>query len=76
MNEGLIRETEMSSKADDTVVIAVPLSGETAERLRNLADFCHADPRTVAASLLHDILKDDEEYNIPAAARVGNPTIN
>ncbi len=76
MNRGeLIRGSDMSSK-DDTVVITIPLSGETAERLQNLADFCHADPRSVAASLLHDILKDDEEYNVPVAAKAGRPTIN
>ncbi len=41
--------------------ISVPLSEETAARLQDLSDHCHADPVGVAASLLHDILKDDAD---------------
>jgi hypothetical protein len=52
----------MSDPDDKSVVwISVPLSEETATRLQNLSDQCRADPVGVAASLLHDILKDDEE---------------
>jgi hypothetical protein len=53
----------MPRPTDDTeniVWISVPLDGETAARLLNLSDVCHAEPVSVAASLLHDILKDDE----------------
>lgn len=46
------------------VWLSVPLSRETAERLASLADACHADRPTVAASLLHDLLKDDAEAHI------------
>ncbi len=45
----------------ETVWLSVALDIETAERLRALADICHADQASVAASLLHDVLKDDED---------------
>ena len=61
---------------EDTVWIKIPLDGQTAARLRNLSDVCHAAVHAVAASLLHDVLADDEEYNIPVAAAVGSPTYN
>jgi hypothetical protein len=52
----------MSDKAHSNVVwLRVPLDGETAERLRALSDICHNDEITVAASLLHDILKEDAD---------------
>jgi len=55
----------MSDKAHSNVVwLRVPLDGETAERLRALSDICHNDEITVAASLLHDILKEDEEAHL------------
>ncbi len=60
----------------ETVWISVPLDAETAARLRNLSDVCHAAPTHVAASLLHDILKDDEIYNLPAAVAAGDVTLN
>lgn len=46
---------------DDVAIISIPVDAETYRRLTSLADICHADPKKVAASLLHDILKDDEE---------------
>lgn len=45
----------------DEDVVWVPVSGETVARLRTLSDICHADPVTVAASLLHDVLKEDAD---------------
>lgn len=45
----------------ETSYIRIPVSQETLERLMRLADMCHADPVAVAASMLHDVLKDDEE---------------
>jgi predicted transcriptional regulator len=48
--------------------LSIPLSAETRERLRHLADICHADPVQVAASLLHDVLKDDEVAHDPVEA--------
>jgi len=69
----------MSKPIDDlkeTVWISIPLDATTAARLQNLSDVCHAAPTNVAASLLHDILADDEEANLPAAIAVGSPTFN
>lgn len=43
--------------------IEIELDEWTAERLQRLAACCEDDPRRVAASLLHDILRDDEETN-------------
>lgn len=59
-----------------TLWIKIPLDGETARRLAHLSDICHAEPNKVAASLLHDVLKDDEEANIPVAIAVGSVAIN
>lgn len=58
------------------VWISIPLDGETAARLQNLSDVCHAPPTNVAASLLHDILKDDEEANLPTALAAGDLLMN
>jgi hypothetical protein len=66
----LIDETE------ETTWISIPLDPQTAARLRNLSDACHAAPSNIASSLLHDILKDDEEANLPAAIAVGSVTFN
>ncbi len=65
----------MSSRFEnDDDVIMVPVSGETVARLRALADECHADPADVASSLLHDILKEDEEAHfLLSAPAVGRP---
>lgn len=44
----------------EIVWISVPLDAETAARLQDLSDMCHAPDRAVvAASLLHDVLQDD-----------------
>ena len=52
----------MSEAAKNEIVwVSVPLDAETAERLRSLSDICHAPETSVAASLLHDILRDDAE---------------
>lgn len=50
--------------------ITVPLDEETARRLEVLSAECGADDESVAAFLLHDLLKDDElahafEGNVP-----------
>ena len=55
---------------EEVVWISIPVSCETAARLRNLSDVCHADPVAVAASLLHDVLEDDEAANEDAVAAV------
>lgn len=56
----IVRSMRKAPEAN-TVWVSIPLDAETAERLRNLSDICHADEQSVAASLLHDILKDDAE---------------
>jgi hypothetical protein len=70
----------MKSKvADETAPvrwISIPLDAQTADRLTHLSDECHADPVSVAASLLHDVLADDEEANLPTAIAVGTLTLN
>jgi predicted transcriptional regulator len=63
-------------EAEEMTWISIPLDPQTAARLRNLSDACHAAPTNIAASLLHDILKDDEEANLPAAIAVGTVTMN
>jgi hypothetical protein len=46
--------------------VQVPLDAATAERLNNLADMCHTAPTSVAASLLHDVLAEDDAHHEPA----------
>jgi hypothetical protein len=60
----------------ETTWINIPLDGESAERLRNFADMCHAAPERIAAALLHDVLADDEEANLPVAMAAGDVTLN
>jgi hypothetical protein len=52
---------------DEVVMFSIPLNRATIERLMNLSAICHADPIKVAASLLHDVLKDDDEANAEAS---------
>ena len=66
----------MPLEDQNTVWIRIPLDGETVRRLQNLSNECHADPTKVAASLLHDLLKDDEAANIPTALAAGSLAIN
>jgi hypothetical protein len=58
---------------EETVWFSIPLSSATIDRLMALSDICHADPVKVAASLLHDVLKDDEEANAEAATATHHP---
>lgn len=60
LNVRIMREASKT----EIVWVSVPLDAETAERLRALSDICHADEKSVAASLLHDVLKDDEEAHV------------
>jgi hypothetical protein len=67
----------MSDKpCNDVVWISVPLDVETAERLRELSDACHADEAGVAGSLLHDILKEDADAHLLLAAPAAGATYN
>lgn len=67
---------ENEDEAQSVRWISIPLDAETAARLANLSDECHADQVQVAASLLHDVLADDEEANLPTAIAAGSVTIN
>ena len=56
----------MCSDDEETpVLITIRLDCASRDRLLALADLCHADPTVVAASLLHDVLKDDENAHAP-----------
>lgn len=46
---------------DGSIVLHVPLDDETVARLMNVADMSHAAPEVVAASIIHDVLYDDEQ---------------
>ena len=58
------------------VCLRIPVSEETLARLQNLSDICHADPIKVAASLLHDVLKEDEDAHFLLAAPPMSPAFN
>jgi len=53
----------MGTKQIEDGVLIVSLDAETVERLLALARLCGDDPASMAASLLHDLLEDDEFYN-------------
>ena len=80
----MIRESErvrtMQNDLDDDAApirwLSIPLDAKTAERLANLSDVCHNDPVRVAASLLRDILADDEAAHSPGATAPGSLTFN
>lgn len=61
---------QTGSDDKDIVWVSVPLDAATAARLENLADICHAPKTAVAASLLHDVLADDEQAHIPSERAV------
>jgi hypothetical protein len=63
-------------KDAEVLWIRIPLDGETAERLQNLSDICQSDASRVAASLLHDILKDDDDAHALLEAPAASATIN
>ena len=54
----------------EVVWVQVPLDAATAARLHNLANMCHAAPTSVAASLLHDVLAEDDVHHEPAERTV------
>lgn len=57
----------MSIELDEPAVewLQIPLTEATRRRLEALANACHADRTKVAASLLHDVLADDEDAHFP-----------
>lgn len=54
----------MEQDAQGNWYLRVPLIGETARRLESLAEVCGVGKAEVAASLLHDILEDDEAAHV------------
>jgi len=52
---------------DDVVYFRIPLDLQTVARLMEVSDISHADPVTVASSLLHDILAEDERAHLEGA---------
>lgn len=61
----------MSAQANNTVrYISIPVDEATLRRLLDLADMCHADIKSIAASLLHDVLADDEAAHVLEAMPV------
>ena len=69
-------QNDLEDEAPPVRWISVPLDAKTAARLANLSDECHCDPVKVAASLLHDVLADDEAAEYPGATAAGSLTIN
>lgn len=61
------------SKTDDTPnVLPLELGNKTMARLLRLAAACGDSPEKIAASLLHDILADDEAVNVMQPVEVSN----
>ena len=69
-------QNDLEDEAPPIRWISIPLDAETADRLANLSDECHADSASVAASLLHDILKDDAETHHLLEAPAPSRSIN
>jgi hypothetical protein len=59
---------------DEKVLFDIPLDGDTIERLMNLAVICRAPPREVAASLLRDLLLEDEDAHMLIPRDKDRPT--
>lgn len=45
---------------DDETRFEIGLDHETVRRLMEVADLSHAEPRVILASIIHDVLHDDE----------------
>lgn len=61
---------------DGIIWISVPLDADTAAMLEALSNECHADPVKVAASLIHDVLRDDSETHFLISAPAASPSYN
>lgn len=66
----------MSNDDERTIWLKIPVSRETEVRLRTLSAICGVDPQSVASSLLHDILKDDEDHHYLLEAPPASNTVN
>lgn len=63
-------------KEDGTEWLLIPLVGLTGQRLDDLASEIGEEPEAVAASMLHDILKDDAEAHAAPGECVRRRSIN
>lgn len=57
-------------------VLAVPLDDDSVERLMSLSRECGLPIADLAASLLHDLLEEDEGTHLLTAARPLTNTLN
>lgn len=57
-------------------VLAVPLDDESVERLMSISRECGLPIADLAASLLRDLLEEDEEANFLKVARPPTDSIN
>lgn len=53
---------------DDVELVPIPLDRETIARLARLGRLVDDHPMRIAGSILHDVLKDDEDAHILDAA--------
>lgn len=63
-NPQITYRAAMAHRTDESLAVMIPLDAETFRRLVMLSRAVADDPITVAASLLHDILRDDEYENV------------
>ncbi len=56
--------------------ITIELDGDTAARLERLSAACRDGEESVAASLLHDILKEDEDCHLLLSAPAPSSALN
>ena len=59
----------MTNINEDTITIEVEIDDETEAHLLRLSRVCGDSPGKIAASLLHDILADDQTFNEVEAIR-------
>jgi predicted transcriptional regulator len=57
----------MKTRFQDDTAFRVVLDDQTVARLIEVAEACHADPATIIASLVHDVLEDDALAHLPDA---------
>ena len=50
-----------SEEDERATTFCVPLDDATVARLIELSDICHMPPTLLIASIIHDVLKDDED---------------
>lgn len=55
------------------VFFRVPIDDATVVRLMTVADETHNDPATIIASIVRDVLKDDEDAHLPAPKPIAAP---